>query len=90
MSAEQMIHKMTGLTARRFGLKNKGIIADGMDADLVLLDEENLTDLATYKAGQVLSEGILRVFVAGKTVYKDKQLTDETPGRFIPYTGKVE
>ena len=53
------------------------------------MDEENLTDVATYKNGQVLSEGILRVFVAGKTVYKDKTLTEETPGGFIPYTGKV-
>lgn len=89
LSPEQMIHKMTGLTAQRFGLKTKGVIANGMDADLVLLDEEALTDVATYKEGQVLSEGIERVFVAGKTVYKDKQLTDETPGRFLPYTGKV-
>ena len=87
LTAEQMIHKMTGLTAQRFGLKTKGVIADGMDADLVLLDEERLTDMATYKEGQVLSEGIQRVFVAGRTVYKDKALTDETPGKFIPYRG---
>ncbi|MBR5538170.1 MAG: D-aminoacylase [Clostridia bacterium] len=88
VSAEQMIHKMTGLTAQRFGLKSKGVIADGKDADLVLMDEENLTDVADYKKGQVLSQGIERVFVAGKTVYRDGKLTGENPGRFIPYCAK--
>ena len=88
MSAEQMIHKMTGLTAQRFGLAGKGVIADGMDADLVLMNEDELTDLADYKKGQVLSKGIERVIVAGKTVYCDGKLTDETPGRFLAYCGK--
>ena len=88
MSAEQMIHKMTGMTAQRFGLPGKGIIADGKDADLVLLNEETLTDLADYKKGQVLSQGIERVFVAGKTVYQDGKLTGENPGCFIPYNRK--
>lgn len=85
LSAEEMIRRMTGLTAERFGLQGKGIIADGMDADLVLVNEETLSDRATYGDGLALSEGIERVFVAGKTVYRDKKLTDETPGRFIPH-----
>ena len=85
LSAEEMIRKMTGLTAERFGLKGKGIIANGMDADLVLVNEETLSDRATYGDGLALCEGVERVFVSGKTVYRDKQLTDETPGRFIPH-----
>lgn len=84
LTQEQMIHKMTGLTAKRFGLTGKGIIADGMDADLVLFRADELTDCATYQNAQALCKGIERVFVAGKTVYKDGKLTGECPGKFLP------
>ena len=84
MSLERMVHKMTGLTAKRFGLATKGVIADGMDADLVLFDPQTVTDKATYEDSLRVSEGIPYVIVAGQIVCRDGKLTGATPGKFIP------
>lgn len=84
LTLEQMIHKMTALPAQRFGLSGKGIIADGMDADLLLIRADEIRDCATYQNGLALSEGIERVIVGGQTVYADKQLTGAFPGIFLP------
>ena len=85
LTLEQMIHKMTQLPAQRLLVPNKGVIAEGYDADLVLFRANDITDRAEYQCGYRLSDGIERVFVAGKTVFKNHQLTDETPGCFIPH-----
>ena len=88
LTLEQMIHKMTQLTAQRLLVPNKGVIATGYDADLVLFKADEIGDKATYTDSLALCEGIERVIVAGVTVYKDKQLTGATPGKFIPHPGK--
>lgn len=87
LTLEQMIHKMTGLTAQRFGLATKGVIADGMDADLLLFRPDEIRDHATYQNGLALSEGIERVIVAGQTVYQNGRLTGTCPGVFLPHRG---
>jgi len=84
LTLEEMIRKMTGFPAERFGLKGKGVIADGMDADLLLIDPETITDRSTYQDSLQLCDGIERVIVAGETVYLNKELTGKTPGKFIP------
>lgn len=83
LTLEQMIHKMTQLPAQRAMLENKGVIADGYDADLVLMDYQKLEDKATYTDSNALTEGIEMVIVAGQVVYKDKQLTGAAPGQLI-------
>ncbi len=87
LTLEAMIRKMTGLPAERFGLKGKGIIADGYDADLLLIDPETITDRSTYQDSLQLCDGIERVIVSGETVYRNKQLTGKTPGKFIALNG---
>ena len=80
---ETMIRKMTGLTADYLAIKNKGYIRDGYDADLVLFDYDRLQDTATYTNPNSLTEGIDYVFVNGKCVYKDMQLTGVCSGRMV-------
>ena len=82
---EEMIRKMTSLPAERFGLRGKGAILDGYDADLLLIDPDRIADRADYTNGSALCDGIERVMVGGVTVYRDQQLTGATPGRFIPH-----
>jgi len=82
---EEMIHKMTQLPAERFLIPNKGVVATGHDADLILFDADEIRDCATYQDSNALSEGIKQVIVDGKVVYKDKKLTGATPGKFIPH-----
>jgi len=80
---EEAVHKQTGLTAEIWGLRNKGLVAEGYDADLVLLNQETLKDTATYRESNQKAEGIEAVYVAGKCVYKDKELTGVYPGRLL-------
>lgn len=85
LTLEEMIRKMTSLPCQRFGIPNKGVIAEGYDADLLLIKADEITDRATYTNGLALSDGIERVLVNGITVYKDKQMTGISAGKFIPH-----
>ena len=78
---------MTGLTADYLNVKNKGYIKEGYDADLVIIDFDNLRDTATYDKPVSYAEGINRVIVGGETVYKDMNLTGKYPGKVIYYKG---
>lgn len=80
---EQLIHRITGMPAKRYSLRNKGLIQSGYDADLVLFDYENLKDNATYSNPTALAGGIESVFVNGKIVYQDGAMTGEYPGKLL-------
>ena len=83
LTLEQMIHKMTGLTAERLLVPNKGLIRDGYDADLLILDMDHFRDKATYSEPNQQAEGIDYVIVGGEIVYHDLAFTGATPGQFI-------
>jgi len=83
MPLETAIYKITALAAQHVGIKNRGIIARGNYADLVLLDPATVTDNSTIENSTALSSGIEIVWVNGKIVYKDKQSTNTFPGVFI-------
>lgn len=85
MPLEAMIHKMTQAPAQFMGIPNKGVITDGYDADLVLLNPDTVIDKADFENSHALSEGIERVFVAGETVFTNGKLTGKFPGKFIPH-----
>lgn len=80
---EKAVYKQTGLTAERWGLRGKGRIAPGFDADLVLLDRSELRDTADYANGRSVARGIRAVFVGGEAVYRDGGLTGARPGKCI-------
>lgn len=77
------IQKMTSLSAEHVGLKNRGLIAPGYYADLVLFDPETVKDNASIKDSRALSTGIISVWVNGKLVYKNNKVTGERPGVFL-------
>lgn len=85
LSLEEIIRKITSFPAQRAGLENKGLIADGYDADLVLFNYEELTDRADYLHSTELAAGIEAVFVNGEVVYRDGKLTGANPGKLIAH-----
>lgn len=87
LSLEQMIHKMTGLTAQRLLVDNKGLLKDGYDADVLIIDYDNFKDTATYDEPNRLTEGLDYVIVGGKVVYCQKQFTGVYSGRVLAHTG---
>jgi N-acyl-D-amino-acid deacylase len=60
------IRSMTGLAADFLGLADRGYIREGMMADLVVLDRDQIQDRATYEEPQLLSEGTVHVLVNGR------------------------
>ena len=83
LSIEQAIHKMTGVPAMNVGLKERGILAPDMAADMVVFDPNTVQDRATFKSPQLISEGIFHVLVNGKFVLKNKMITRNRPGIFL-------
>ena len=66
---EEAVRKMTGLTAQRFGLTERGLLREGYAADLVLFDPARIKDTATFDKPIARAEGILRVIVNGVVTY---------------------
>lgn len=66
MPLEQAVRKMTSISARRFGLKNRGLIAEGMKADLVIFNPSKIQDTATFEDPRQYPTGINYVLVNGK------------------------
>ena len=83
MTLPQAIHKMTQLPARRLGLKDRGVVAVGARADLVVFDARRVADRATYQEPHQYPTGIEQVLVNGRFVIKDGQHTGSLPGRLL-------
>jgi N-acyl-D-aspartate/D-glutamate deacylase len=77
------VYKATGLAATHMGIRDRGTIAPGMMADLVLFDPETVLDRATPERPHALSVGIHRVWVNGQLVYANGRTSGRRPGRVI-------
>jgi N-acyl-D-amino-acid deacylase len=82
-SLPQAIHKMTGLSAKRFGLQDRGVVKEGAFADLVLFDPLKITDKASYDSPVQMCEGIDRVMLNGAWSIKNGKCTGLAAGQFI-------
>ncbi|MFX1370123.1 MAG: amidohydrolase family protein, partial [Promethearchaeota archaeon] len=80
---EKAIEKMTSLPAWRLGLENRGHIAPGYWADIVVFDPDTIIDKATYEEPHQAPEGILHVIVNGELVVKDGVQLDVYPGQIL-------
>lgn len=70
------IHKMTGLSAARFQLADRGLVKVGYFADLVLFDPQTVRDVASFSDPKQPAEGIEAVMVNGVMSYgSDKRLS---------------
>jgi N-acyl-D-amino-acid deacylase len=80
---EEAVRRMTGLSAGRFGLTGRGILAEGAYADITVFDPETIADRATFEVPTTPAAGIEHVFVNGRPVWTDGKPTDERPGRAL-------
>ena len=85
---ETAVHKMSGLSARQFGLVDRGVIRSGAFADLVVFDAATVRDIATFAAPIARSAGIDCVFVNGALAYRDGGVAPERNGRFLKRTAR--
>ena len=80
---ETAIQKMTSLAADRLGLKDRGRLASGAAADIVVFDPGTVRDTATFKEPKQLAEGIAHVLVNGEFALRDSQITGALHGQVI-------
>lgn len=81
MPLEIAIRKMTSMPAARLGLHDRGLIATGLQADLVAFDPDTVADQATFENPHQYPVGISHVWVNGVSVLVDGEHTDARPGR---------
>lgn len=83
ITLEDAIRRMTSLPARTFGLADRGLVREGMAADLLLFDPEKVQDKATYQKPHQYSEGFDAVLVNGKLAVENGKLTDARGGQVL-------
>jgi len=86
-TVEEAVRKMSGAVATRLGLRDRGLLREGMFADVVVFDDRTIIDLATPEKPHQLSRGVEQVFVNGVQVLRDGQHTGATPGRVLKGPG---
>jgi N-acyl-D-aspartate/D-glutamate deacylase len=74
---------MTSATAQILGLRDRGLLKEGMFADIVIFDPATVIDNATFEKPHQLSSGVRDVFVNGVGVWRDGKHTGATPGRAL-------
>ena len=82
-SLETAVHKMTGLTAKTFGLADRGLIRNGMAADITLFDARTVGDAATFEKPIVAAPGIETVIVNGEVAWREGRSTGARSGRVL-------
>ena len=83
LTLEEAIRKMTSLSAANVGLTDRGAIATGMKADLVLFDPATIIDRATTADSRATSVGVEIVWVNGEVVFEKGRTTGARPGRVL-------
>jgi N-acyl-D-amino-acid deacylase len=83
VSVEEAVARLTARAARRLGLPDRGRIAPGLRADVVLLDPSAYVDSATYEDPRRTPAGVRGVFVGGRLAYADGNPTGERSGGVV-------
>jgi len=90
LSLEEAIRKMASLPAQKLGLGDRGMIREGMWADVVVFNPEMVVDKATYENSHRYPEGIEYVLVNGEIVIDEREHTGALPGKVLRISkGKI-
>jgi N-acyl-D-amino-acid deacylase len=80
---EEAVHRLSGLPAKNLKLRERGCLAVGCYADIVVFDPATITDNATFEDPHRYATGVRAVFVNGTAVLNDGEPTGATPGRVV-------
>ncbi len=83
------IRKFSALPAQRMRLADRGVLKQGMWADIVVFDPETVRDVATFENPNQLSAGMQYVLVNGTPVIADGKMTDALPGKVLRGSGSL-
>ena len=83
MALPEAIRKMSSWPATRLGFRDRGLIREGLWADLVIFDYDKIQDTATWKNGVALPIGINHVLVNGAITISEGKHTGATAGKIL-------
>jgi N-acyl-D-aspartate/D-glutamate deacylase len=83
LSLEEAIRKFSALPAQKLGLADRGVLKQGLWADVVVFDPDSIRDLATFKEPNQLSVGMEYVLVNGVPVIAGGKATNALPGKVL-------
>lgn len=83
ISLEEAIRRMTSLPAQKFQLKDRGLLNEGMAADIVIFDEAKVADMSTYQKPHAYSKGFDYVLVNGVITVDHEKHTGARAGKAL-------
>jgi N-acyl-D-aspartate/D-glutamate deacylase len=83
LTLEDAVHRMSGMTAARLKIFDRGLLRPGMKADIVIFDPDKVADKAEFNKPHQYAVGFSDVIVNGKPVIANGELTNERPGRVL-------
>jgi N-acyl-D-amino-acid deacylase len=88
ITLEDAVRKMTSLPAQTFALRDRGLVREGMAADLVIFDEGTVADPSTFEKPHQYAAGFSYVFVNGAPVIEEGRATGARPGRALRHAAE--
>ena len=80
---ETAVQKMSALPAQRLGLTDRGVLRQGLKADIAVFDASTVRDTATFEKPHSYAEGVSLVIVNGEVAFEDGKMTAARPGRVL-------
>ena len=88
ITLEECVRKMSAAVAQRLGIRDRGLLREGYQADVVLFDPQTIHDRATFTDTHQLSVGVHEVWVNGERVLRTGEHTGATPGQIVEGPGR--
>jgi len=83
ITLEDAIRKMSAFPAQRIGLADRGVLREGLKADIAIFDPATIRDLATFEQPHQYAEGVTHVIVNGQIAFENGKMTAARPGRVL-------
>jgi len=83
ITLEDAVRKMSAFPAQRIGLADRGVLREGMKADIAVFDPATVRDVATFERPHQYAEGVIAVIVNGQVAFENGTMTAARPGRIL-------
>jgi N-acyl-D-aspartate/D-glutamate deacylase len=83
ISLEDAVHKMSAFPAQRIGLADRGVLREGLRADIAVFDPATVADRATFEQPHQYAVGVTQVIVNGQLAFEGDKMTAARPGRVL-------
>jgi N-acyl-D-amino-acid deacylase len=83
ITLEDAVRKMSAFPAQRIGLADRGVLREGMKADITIFDPATVRDAATFERPHQYAEGVFCVVVNGQVAFENGRMTPARPGQIL-------